>query len=153
MARVHRGFLPYVQEEKWFAYYEDGTLNLHRSWTGYCIHRVATFAPESGGWRAYSAEVTRHPDQYSCTDDEEDRRNVLELMENLLIRGPDKPTIDGFAEALEVAAQPNYLGSPQGVSDPDQRVLQRLHQSASPPGQLLRIAGGKSTSLERDRHR
>ena len=91
MARIHRGFLPYVMEEKWFVFYEDGTLHFHRSWTGYCIFRVH-FSPERGGWRAHTVKVNRDREQYTAVDDAEDRRRVLDLIDTLLINGPDRPT-------------------------------------------------------------
>ena len=31
------GLKPQAMEDKWFVYFDEGYLYLHRSWTGYCI--------------------------------------------------------------------------------------------------------------------
>lgn len=109
MAGIHRGFLPYVQEEKWFIFYEDGVLHCHRSWTGYCVFRVY-FRSEGNGWKAWQVEVNRFKDQYGQTDDREDLRLLNHIIEQLLIFGSQEPTVDGFAQALMQVAKPGYLG-------------------------------------------
>jgi 8-oxo-dGTP pyrophosphatase MutT (NUDIX family) len=114
MARMVRGFLPYVQEEKWFMYFDDGVLWIHRSWTGHCIFRV-DFKAVATGWSVQSAYVNRHPTQYGCVDDREDVQLLLNLIDKLLINGPEEPTVDGFVAAFEQAMQPKYLGSPEVV--------------------------------------
>lgn len=114
MARVSRGFIPVVQEQKWFAFFEDGTLHLHRSWTGLAVYRLR-FEPlpkKPGHWRIALAEVNRHPRQYQHLDDDEDVAMVASLIDDLLIGHPEEPAVDGLAEAARLAAQPRYLGNP-----------------------------------------
>jgi hypothetical protein len=41
--------------------------------------------------------VNRNPDQYSQTDDAEDRRMIAELIDGLLVNGPSGPRSDPFA--------------------------------------------------------
>ena len=41
MAVLRRGNVPQAMEDKWFWYMEGLTLWAHRSWTGYCIYRIA----------------------------------------------------------------------------------------------------------------
>jgi hypothetical protein len=37
---LQKGLLPKEMEDKWFAYFENGWLFIHRSWTGFCIYQV-----------------------------------------------------------------------------------------------------------------
>lgn len=123
MSRIRKGFLPTVMEEKWFSWFEEPVLHLHRSWTGICIFQVH-FRQEEDGWRATSAKVNRNTEQYAETDDEADRRLIADLIDGLLVNGPTGPATDPFAAMLEQASQPNYLGSPSVVSGLIQQVLE-----------------------------
>jgi len=38
--RLQKGLLPKEMEDKWFAYFENEWLYIHRSWTGFCIYQV-----------------------------------------------------------------------------------------------------------------
>ena len=38
--RLRNGVLPREMEDKWFVFYEEPWLYLHRSWTGICIYQV-----------------------------------------------------------------------------------------------------------------
>ena len=38
--RLSAGLIPREMEDKWFIYYEEPDLYLHRSWTGYCVYQV-----------------------------------------------------------------------------------------------------------------
>ena len=87
MLRIRKGFLPTVMEEKWFAWFEEPVLHLHRSWTGTCIFQVH-FRQEEDGWRATSAKMNRNPEQYAQTDDEADRRLIADLLDGLFVKGP-----------------------------------------------------------------
>lgn len=96
MARIRKGFLPMVMEDRWFAWFDESVLHLHRSWTGFCIYQVR-FRKEAKGWRAVSAKVNRNPDQYGQTDDGEDRRMIAGLIDGLLVNRPSGPRSDPFA--------------------------------------------------------
>lgn len=117
MARIARGFIPTVQEQKWFAYLEDGTLHLHRSWTGLAIYRLH-FAPvpgKPGHWRVMQAEVNRHPRQYTQQRDDEDVAILRDLVDGMLIGYGEEPAVDGFTLAALAADRQVYLGSPEVV--------------------------------------
>lgn len=86
MAGIHRGHLPHEMEDKWFLFYEDGVLHMHRSWTGNCIYRVY-FIPTDTGWQARTAEVNRHPGQYHETSLDADIRLIEALIHDLLLKG------------------------------------------------------------------
>lgn len=58
---LKNGFKPESMEDEWFIYYEDSTLNFHRSWTGYCIFKVEI--TENG----LDITVNRNMDQYKET--------------------------------------------------------------------------------------
>ena len=87
MRRIRRGVLPEQMEDKWFAFFEDGKLYLHRSWTGYCNY-VATFEADGDGARLNGAEVNRDPGQYLGTDPNADRERLLTLIDVVILRRP-----------------------------------------------------------------
>jgi len=122
MSRIRKGFLPTVMEEKWFAWFEEPVLHLHRSWTGFCIYQVR-FQRTKDGWRATSAKVNRATAQHSETDDAADCKLIAELIEGLFATDPTASS-DPFATALEQASQPNYLGSPSVVLGIIQQVIE-----------------------------
>ncbi|MGZ8144008.1 MAG: hypothetical protein ACXW0L_06090, partial [Methylosarcina sp.] len=117
-ARVRQGFIPAVMEEKWFAYFENNTLYLHRSWTGYCIDQIH-FVEEDDGLRATHAEVNRYSRQYENKDDTEDRERIITLVMHLaeLHWRAQSKTVDSMAAALAQAMQPLYLGSPSVMNE------------------------------------
>lgn len=116
MAQIRKGYMPLEMEHKWFGWYEEPILSLHRSWTGYCIYQVE-FAKDGARWKAISAQVNRSPKQYTETDDDADRRQIGDIIDNLLLAKPVSPHVDQLASALAQASQPNYLGSPKVVSE------------------------------------
>jgi len=92
--RLQRGLVPEEMEDKWFIYWENDTLNFHRSWTGNCIYRVR-FVPDGDAYRMIAAEVNRDPEQYRETDDEMDARLIVYLIDVLLLgRSADFPSTE-----------------------------------------------------------
>lgn len=122
MRRIRKGFLPVDSDEKWFIWFSGDVLRLHRSWTGICIYEVR-FVHGGGGWRATAALVNRDPEQYGATDDDEDRRTLIEMID-LHLLNDDYEHPQPFGGALALAAQPNYLGSPKVVSGLIQTVVE-----------------------------
>ena len=51
-ARLREGLVPREMEDKWFIYYEEPHLFLHRSWTGEPVYRLTLSSGQEG------AEVT-----------------------------------------------------------------------------------------------
>ncbi len=51
------------QGNKGFICCEDGTLHLHRSWTGYCTYQ-ADFVEQDGEFVCTQVRATRDPTQY-----------------------------------------------------------------------------------------
>lgn len=82
MSKLIRGSIPRGMDEKWFFYFENSALHMHRSWTGFCIFRVH-FALTSEGWFSTHIEANRHTGQYGSTDAAEDLRLVKDLLQML----------------------------------------------------------------------
>ena len=76
MDALRCGNVPQAMEDKWFWYMEGLTLWAHRSWTGYCIYRIAF--REDGH---HLVTVNRDPEQYSCTSTEEDGKTLNKLLD------------------------------------------------------------------------
>jgi len=109
------GFIPRMMEQKWFAYYYDGILYEHRSWTGFCISEIH-FVHDGEGLRATWAEVNRHLRQYENKDDAEDiRLNTERIRELAHMTWEDRHAEDPFVAGLKASMEPNYLGNPKVV--------------------------------------
>jgi len=54
--RISRGFIPESMDDKWFVFYEDSTLFIHRSWTGLLMYRVQ-FDQSQDGVHVARAEI------------------------------------------------------------------------------------------------
>jgi hypothetical protein len=85
MQKIRRGVTPSQMEDKWFVFWETGTLAFHRSWTGNCVYRVH-FEGIGDSWRMVSADVNRDPDQYSGVSDDQDAQLISYLIDVLLLR-------------------------------------------------------------------
>jgi len=69
--RIRMGLRPFTMEDKWFAYFVDGSICFHRSWTGAKIYE-ATIQKDDSGHVINAITVERDPEIYSQTDDVED---------------------------------------------------------------------------------
>ena len=78
-ARIRHGLLPEEMEDKWFSYYDDGRIHLHRSWTGAKIYEAAVYKGE-GCYAISEIIVERDAELYSSTDDSEDVRSFNFLL-------------------------------------------------------------------------
>ena len=72
-ARIRLGLLPEQMEDKWFAYFEDGRICFHRSWTGAKIYEAQIKKADSD-YMISEITVERDAGIYSNTDDSEDIR-------------------------------------------------------------------------------
>ena len=57
------GHVPLEMEDKWFSYMEDGSLHIHRSWTGFCIY-IVEFSRDG----RHRVTINRDPDEYTNAD-------------------------------------------------------------------------------------
>lgn len=115
MRNLRQGFIPVDQGQKWFLYFDDDTLHIHRSWTGYKMFEVV-FEADGDSTRARFTRVNLDPDCYSGTLDEA-RETLLELLQYYSSDEAHEPYESGFISTLKEATQPNYLGSPQVVAE------------------------------------
>lgn len=80
MEYIKEGHRPQEMEDKWFMYYEDGKLFIHRSWTGYCIY-IIDFAQKG----RLDVTVNRDPEQYKENRIENDE-DMVNIRINILIK-------------------------------------------------------------------
>jgi len=73
-AKIRFGLLPMQMEDKWFAYFDDGRIHLHRSWTGAKIYE-AKINKSVPYYTITEILVERAPELYSNTNDDEDVRS------------------------------------------------------------------------------
>lgn len=79
LEQIKEGHIPQEMEDKWFMYYQEGKLFIHRSWTGFCIYIVDI--SEDGRMRVV---VNRNPEQYKEKDIERDKLMLNILINNLI---------------------------------------------------------------------
>jgi len=90
-ARVAAGLVPLQTDDKWFIYFEEGLLRLHRAATGACIYGVHLSTNEAEGDAAAdgsvvtAAWVSRATGEYTRTDDAYDVRLLSFLVDRLLL--------------------------------------------------------------------
>ena len=71
------GHIPDEMEDRWFSYMEDNKMYIHRSWSGICVY-VLSFRKHS---KKIDVTVNRDPEQYSCTDNDEDTEILQQLLD------------------------------------------------------------------------
>ena len=76
MEALRLGNVPQEMEDKWFWSMEGPVLWAHRSWTGFCIYRIE-FKEDNN----HFVTVNRDPEQYLCTDIEEDIKTLNNLLD------------------------------------------------------------------------
>lgn len=79
LAGLKRGHIPEEMEDRWFSYFEDGKLYIHRSWSGNCIY-IVTFNTITN---RHKVIVNRDENQYTCTDINEDIETLNILLDIL----------------------------------------------------------------------
>jgi hypothetical protein len=80
-ARLQKGRIPEEMEDKWFIFYEEPWLYLHRSWTGYCVFQ-ARFEATPLGNRVAEVFVSRDPEQYRSDNDVADALLLAFLLDD-----------------------------------------------------------------------
>ena len=113
------GLVPREMEDKWFIYFEQGWLFLHRSWTGACIYGVQLERSPEGA-RVVDSWVSRDPTQYKGTDLYYDRKLLRFLIDALLLRRPAVfPLPAGVEGAPPGLYQHSVVGRAYPESPPD----------------------------------
>ena len=103
---LRRGYIPEVMEEKWFIYEGEGTLHLHRSWTGFETYRV-TLRPTNDGMEVISASYESDVDLYRSGGPRYEEQMVRWLLRSLVlgqqVEFPTYPDTPEWATALGLA--------------------------------------------------
>ena len=86
LERLRDGLIPEDMDDKWFIYYEEPHLFLHRSWTGEPVYRVTLAVNEKG---ASVAEALCVPGAIEA--DPEYQAQLLDFLIGNLLLGKDKP--------------------------------------------------------------
>ena len=94
MAAIRLGYIPWIQDEKWFIFMEENRLFAHRSWTGLGIYE-ATFAPLEGGCVIESAVVAGDETKHRRSSDETESRTLEVLIASYLLK--ELPSEDQLA--------------------------------------------------------
>jgi len=79
-----KGFRPMDMDERWFIYYEEPWLYIHRSWTGVCIYGVR-FETSADGASIVESWANRDSDPYTETSIETDRELCTFFIGTLLL--------------------------------------------------------------------
>ncbi|MFW6437642.1 MAG: hypothetical protein ACOCZ7_01400 [Armatimonadota bacterium] len=80
-----QGVIPRSQNDRWFAFEDDGWFSLCRSATGNCIFRVR-LEDDGDGWRISEAWANRHPDQYAFENDDADAMMLHRLLDGIIAK-------------------------------------------------------------------
>jgi len=81
--RIKKGIIPQSSDDKWFVYFEEPWLYVHRSWTGYGIYLVR-FQTTDGGAHIVEGFVSRDPEQYRGYRSEKLESQYLKMFINNL---------------------------------------------------------------------
>jgi hypothetical protein len=73
------GVIPREMEDKWFVFYEEPWLYVHRSWTGYCIFKVRFEVVEEVAGIS-EVWVNRDAEQYAEIEDLRDSNLLATLL-------------------------------------------------------------------------
>jgi hypothetical protein len=84
MQKVKLGLLPNAMEDKWFIYFEDNTLNIHRSWTGLKVYQVI-FHFTNDKTETTRAYVNNDPAEYTPQSDDYETKMISFLIDRFLL--------------------------------------------------------------------
>ena len=84
MHLITMGYIPEEMENKWFIFWEDGSLYFHRSWTGICMY-VVHFKKNGDTYEMYEADINRDPEEYKKEEGEEIIDSINFLIDRLLL--------------------------------------------------------------------
>lgn len=76
---ITAGVIPRKMEDRWFVFYEEPWLYVHRSWTGYCIYKIR-FEVLEEIVRIGEVWVNRDLGQYEWTEDIRDEKFLVALL-------------------------------------------------------------------------
>ena len=109
MQAIQKGIVPREMEDKWFIFYEDGVLHMHRSWTGLCLYRIQ-FDKTADGCVATQVTINDDPDEYQAENDERELDSVRALINILLLGRYEEYPTDSPGSDASVLQQWSVLG-------------------------------------------
>jgi len=83
--RMRAGLIPREMEDKWFIYYDNNTLNIHRSWTGHHIYKIITQPLGDNTYAVTRVIVNRNKAQYNQQNNAYDVSLLNYLIDRLLL--------------------------------------------------------------------
>lgn len=108
---IRAGLVPKEMEDKWFMYFEEPYLYLHRSWTGQPVFRL-TLVPEAGGATVAEALWSMEFAKAAGADPEYQAQLLDFLVSNLLLRqSKDFPRPPNLQEPMPGVYQHSISGT------------------------------------------
>ena len=100
-ALIRMGYIPEEMEEKWFCFFEDPELFIHRSWSGICVYKVR-FTQVGNEYVVAQAQVRegRETPQFSV--------EFLDFLVHRLLLGEPRPWPPVPGSPLDVANKANH---------------------------------------------
>src|SRR5215467_796574 len=86
-SRLREGLIPKEMEDKWFVYYEEPNLFLHRSWTGQSVYRV-TLKETANGAEVIETLLSK---QFADTGSADHQAELIDFIISNLLLGQKKP--------------------------------------------------------------
>ncbi|WP_276483987.1 ADP-ribosylglycohydrolase family protein [Paraflavitalea pollutisoli] len=109
--QIEQGFIPQQMEDKWFMYYQDGQLNLYRSWTGFHIYQVTIEPGDDNNYQVTKVLANRNPQQYNMQDNEHDAQLLHFYIDlHLLHRKISFPTPNDLTREQQDIYQHSLVG-------------------------------------------
>lgn len=103
MEQIQSGLVPKEMEDKWFIYYDNDSLNFHRSWTGHQIYKL-TFTHLDTTSKVTHILVNRDASEYNEQDDIYDINLLNFLIDRLLLNKnvpfPTRESIEKDKQAI-----------------------------------------------------
>lgn len=90
LKKLQIGLVPNKMEDKWFAYFHDNAIHLHRSWTGYEIFKAELTIVEDGA-EINEFWVEQNPEIYRELNDESNISSFKRRIEYLSNRDIPAP--------------------------------------------------------------
>ena len=84
---IQKGLVPHQMEDKWFIFFENNMLYMHRSWTGFGMYQ-AEIVKKGNDYVIHDFSVERKVDKYSNENDETDVEIFLNLIAGALLGIP-----------------------------------------------------------------
>jgi hypothetical protein len=84
MEKINLGFCPADMDDRWFIFYEEDRLYIHRSWTGYCTY-IVRFENDGRDYVACEVQTNRNLKQHGVSDDSYDAQMAFWVIDFILL--------------------------------------------------------------------